>query len=419
MSEHGRKSQGIHLGLRLARRNLWRNPRRTILTLSAVAFATAILVFMVALQQGGYRAMIESAVGVFTGHLQVQATGYHDKPLLENHLDEASALEARIASVQGVSAVAARAESYALVSSASRTHGAAIVGVEPDREPELSSVPGSIRKGRYLEAPAAAEAVIGHTLAKNLGLAPGDTLTLLGQADDGTLAVATLTVVGVFVSGEVELDRSMVEVPLQTFQATFAMPDAAHAIVVRAAHLDDVDRVLHDVTVEVADRSSVVVLPWQRLLEGLEQGIRLDATIGWFLYAVLVFVVTFSILNTFLMAVLERTREFGVLLALGSRAAFLGRVVMLESLMLLLLGLMVGLALGITITLIVGHNGLAFSSSEELLAQWNLPARIYPLLDVFSLSIGPIVILVVTAIAALFPLLRIRRLRPVDAMKAV
>jgi ABC-type antimicrobial peptide transport system permease subunit len=161
------------------------------------------------------------------------------------------------------------------------------------------------------------------------------------------------------------------------------------------------------------------VLPWENLLEGLKQGITLDAAIGWFLYAVLVFVVTFSILNTFLMAVLERTREFGVLLALGTRPNTLGRIVLIESVMLLVLGLLVGLAFGGGITLFVGRHGLAFSGSEELLTRWNLPARIYPRLNLFSLTIGPLVILVVTSIAALFPLLRIRRLHPVDAMKAV
>jgi putative ABC transport system permease protein len=158
----------VALGMRLAWRNLWRNPRRTALTVSAVAFATMILVFMVALQRGAYGAMIESAVSVFAGHLQVQARGYHDDPRLERSLADASKLEARIAAVPGVEAVASRAESYALVSSPSRTYGAAVVGVEPERERALSSLPRSIRDGRFLASPGAAEAVVGRTLAQNL-----------------------------------------------------------------------------------------------------------------------------------------------------------------------------------------------------------------------------------------------------------
>jgi putative ABC transport system permease protein len=407
------------LGLRLAWRNLWRNPRRTALTLSAVAFATAILVFMVALQRGGYGAMIESAVSVFAGHLQVQARGYHDDPRLERSLHGASDLERRVSAVPGVRAVAARAETYALVSSPTRTYGAAIVGVQPRQEPALSTIPRSVREGRFLGSPGASEAVVGETLARNLSLSPGDELTLLGQGRDGTLAVATLQVVGVFESGSPDLDRTMVEIPLETFQQTFSMDDEANAIVVRAAELARTDQVARAVAAALADRSDVAVLTWDELLEGLKEGISLDAAVGWFLYAVLVFVVTFSILNTFLMAVLERTREFGVLLALGTRTGFLGGVVMAESLLLLLAGLLVGLTLGAGTSLLAAHYGIAFSSSEELLARWNLPARIYPRIDLFSLTAGPVAVLIVTTLAALFPVVRVRRLRPVDAMKAV
>jgi putative ABC transport system permease protein len=409
----------LALGLRLAWRNLWRNPRRTLLTVAAVAFATMILVFMTALQRGGYGAMIESAVSVFTGHLQVQARGYHDDPQLDKSLADASALEERIAAVPGVQAVTSRAESYALVSSPSRTYGAAIVGVEPHAEPALSTLPRSVREGRFLASPRAAEAVVGRTLAQNLSLSLGDELTLLGQGREGTLAVAMLEVVGIFESGSPDLDRTTVEIPLETFQDTFTMGDRVHSVVVRTTDLSRVDRVARAVAAAVADQPDVAVLTWDQLLEGLKQGISLDAAVGWFLYAVLVFVVTFSILNTFLMAVLERTREFGVLLALGTRSGFLGGVVMAESLLLLLLGLAVGLGLGVGVCGVAAHYGIAFSSSEELLAQWNLPARIYPRLNLFTLTVGPAAVFVVTALAALFPLVRVRRLRPVDAMKAV
>jgi putative ABC transport system permease protein len=414
-----RASRRAALGLRLAWRNLWRNTRRSILTFSAVAFATTILVFMVALQQGGYSAMIESAISVFTGHLQIQVQGYHENPQLEKSFQDASQLEQRIAEIQGVEAVATRAETYALVSSPARTYGAAIVGVEPQHEPALSTIPKSVREGRFLQSPDATEAVVGRTLAQNLSLSLGDELTLLGQGADGTLAVATLGVVGIFESGSPDLDRTTVEIPLKTFQNTFAMENRAHAIAVRATDLSRVDAVARDVVAALKDRPHLVVLTWDQILEGLKEGISLDAAIGWFLYTVLVLVVTFSILNTFLMAVLERTREFGVLLALGTRAGFLGRVVMAESLLLLLLGLAVGLALGVGLSAIAAHYGIVFTSNEELMAQWNMPARIYPRLNLFTLTIGPVAVFIVTSLAAMFPILRVKRLRPVDAMRSV
>jgi putative ABC transport system permease protein len=410
---------GFRLYLRLAWRNLWRNPRRTFLTLSAVSFAAIVLVFMVAMQLGGYGAMIRGAIGVFTGDLQVQAEGFHAKPRLRTAITDASAVEARVAAVPGVTAVASRAESFALVSSPTRTYGALVVGVEPAREPGVSSVPRTIRKGRYLSGPTAEEAVVGQALASNLSLSVGNEITILGQGLDGSLAVAALKVVGIFSSGTPDLDRQMVEMPLRVFQSSFLLGDRAHTIVARTRDLEAVPGVAAAIGKTLAGRGGLVVLRWDQLLAGLKQGIAMDAAVGWFLYTALVFVVTFSILNTFLMSVLERTREFGVLLALGTRPKLLGRVVLLESVLLLLLGLALGTLLGAGVTAYASIHGIAFSSSEELLAQWSMPSRLYPRLDLLSLTLGPTAILLATVVAALFPARRIRGLRPVDAMRAV
>jgi len=409
----------LRLYMRLAWRNLWRNPRRTFLTLSAVAFAAIVLVFMVSMQLGGYGSMIRGAIGVFTGDLQVQVEGYHDKPRLREAIDDASTIEKRVAAIPGVTAVASRAESFALVSSPTRTYGALIVGVQPTKEPGVSTIPGAIRDGRYLSGPNAEEAVVGEALARNLSLHVGDEITILGQGLDGSLAIAALRVVGIFASGTPDLDRQIVEMPLELFQSSFLLGDRVHSIVARTSGLQAVPGVTAAIGATLPPQQHLVALRWDQLLEGLKQGIEMDAAVGWFLYTALVFVVTFSILNTFLMSVLERTREFGVLLALGIRPRFLGRVVLLESALLLLLGLAIGTILGAGLTSWVSVHGIAFSSSEELLAQWNMPARLYPRLNILSLTLGPAAILVATLVAALYPVRRIRGLRPVDAMKAV
>ena len=247
----------------------------------------------------------------------------------------------------------------------------------------------------------------------------GDELTVLGQGRDGSLAALVCRVVGVFSSGSPDLDRGTVEVPLATLQDAFSLDDQAHSVVIRTSTLDEVPAVAASIRMLVRDRSGLAVLPWNELLEGLEQGIAIDAAVGWFLYTVLVVIVVFSILNTFIMSVLERTREFGVLLALGARPRFLGTVVATESMFLLAAGLAVGIALGLAVTAYAAVHGIAFATSEEFLAQWNLPARIYPRLDLFTTAAGPLAILAATSLAALFPIVRIRRLRPVDAMKAV
>jgi putative ABC transport system permease protein len=409
----------VRLVARLAWRSLWRNPRRTVITLSAVAFAAAVLIFMRATQRGGYGAMIESAIGVYTGDLQVQHVGYHAKPRIEATVPDAAELAARLTTVPGVAAVAARAQAEALVSSPSRTVGAAIVGVQPDREPEVSTIPGTVRTGRYLTSGETETAVIGDVLARNLSLKVGDELTVLGQSRDGSLAALVCTVVGVFSSGSPDLDREIVEIPLPALQRAFALDGAAHSLVIRTRTLDDVPVVAGAIRTLLASRPALTVLTWSGLLEGLEQGIAIDAAVGWFLYAMLVLVVVFSILNTFITSVLERTREFGVLLALGVRPRLLGTVVTTEFVILIGAGLAVGMTLGLALTGYAAAHGIAFSSNEALLAQWNLPARIYPQISLATITAGPLIVLAATSLAALFPIFHVRRLRPVDAMKAV
>lgn len=409
---------GAGLTLRLAWRNLWRNRRRTAISLAAIAFATLVLVFGVAMQEGAYGSMIDSAISVFDGHLQVQVKGYQARPRFEERIEGVAALAEGVAGLDGVEAVAPRASAYALLSSPARSYGARVVGVEPAAEREVSSLPGTVRQGRYLDAPDADEAVVGEVLARNLHLALGDDLTLLGQGSDGSLAVAVCTVVGIFSSGSPDLDRQLVEIPLGSFRRAFSLGDEAHALVVRTTGVGAVERVHGEIAALLARRPNLAVLDWSEIEPGLEQAITLDASVGWFLYAVLVLVVAFSILNTFIMAVLERTHELGVLMAVGARPGFVGRVLFTESMLLLVLGLALGAGLGAALAGYYAVHGIAFSSSEALLAQWNLPARIHPRLDLWAFTVGPLAVFAVTALAAFLPLLRVLRLQPVEAMRA-
>ena len=172
------------LVMRLAWRNLWRQPKRTLLTTGAMVFSNILLVFMISLQFGMYGLMVENGLKIFTGHLQIQAPGYLDEAKMRLTVPDAVALAGQVRE-EGDLKAAARGSTFALVSSEERTYGVAVLGVEPAHEPEVSSLPGLVREGRYLDDPAAAEIVIGRTLARNLKVELGDELTMLGSGVDG------------------------------------------------------------------------------------------------------------------------------------------------------------------------------------------------------------------------------------------
>jgi ABC-type lipoprotein release transport system permease subunit len=151
----------MNLVLRLAWRNLWRQPRRTWLTTGAMVFSNVLLVFMISLQFGMYRLMIENSLQAFTGHMQVQAEGYKDDQKMRQTVPSVADLAGELRERTGLDSIAARASTFVLASSEERTYGIAVYGVEPGYEPGVSSIPGLVRQGRFLEDPNAAEIVIG------------------------------------------------------------------------------------------------------------------------------------------------------------------------------------------------------------------------------------------------------------------
>jgi ABC-type lipoprotein release transport system permease subunit len=404
---------------RLAWRNLWRHKRRTWLTASAIAFATTLLVFMISVQLGAYDMFIDVSLRVFTGQIQVQREGYKEKPQMRSTVPDAAALAAKLRQATGLEAVAARAQGFALASSAVRSYGVPVIGVEPAFEPKVSTLPHLIKEGRYLSAANAQEAVLGAALARNLKIKVGGELTLLGSGKDGSIAATIVPVVGIFESGNPELDRFLVQLPLQTFQEVFSMGEDAHAVVVSGPSYETIPQTKAAVAAQLAPGSRLVVLDWEQLIPGLKQLIQTDMVQNWITYIALIVIVTLSIMNTFLMSVLERTREFGIMLALGVSPRQIGGVVLLESLFLTLLGLAIGIVIGGGIAVWLYFEGFTFPGMRELYAQYGLPGEIHPKLSFASFTLGPGVILVFTMLAALYPALRLRKLQPVEAIHAV
>jgi ABC-type lipoprotein release transport system permease subunit len=407
----------MNIILRLAWRNLWRHARRTWLTVGAMVFSNILLVFMISLQFGMYGLMIDNTLKVFTGHLQVQAPGFKDDQKIRQAVPDVLDLAAHLRDATGSGKVAARGWAFGLASSAERSYGIGIYGVEPEYEPAVSNIPGLVQDGRYLASPDAMEIVVGAVLARNLRAGVGDELTILGSGLDGSFAAAVVRIVGIFESGVPDIDRNIAEMPIGAFQDVFYMEDAGHQVVMFADSLRDVGATRERVEALLPGDANLVVHDWDVLQPGLKQAIQADISSAFFMYGVLVILVAFSVLNTQLMSVLERTHEFGVAMALGLRPGRLGRLVMLETALLGLIGLVLGALAGAIVTSWFTTNGLAIPGMEEMAAQFNLPPKMYPRVNLLTMFLGPAVVLLFTLLAAIYPALRLHKLRIVDAMR--
>ncbi|MEJ2581149.1 MAG: ABC transporter permease, partial [Acidobacteriota bacterium] len=268
----------MNITLKMAWKNLWRRKRRTWLTVGAMVFSNVLLVFMISLQVGMYGMMIDNTLRAQTGHLQVQAPGYKDDHKMRQVVPEVRRLAEDLRRGLASEEVAARASAFALISSAERSYGLQITGVEPDFEGRVSSLPGLVKDGRFLDDDRAAEIVIGRVLARNLQVGVGDELTFIGSGRDGSFAAAVVTLVGIFESGMADLDRSLAEVPLGFFNDVFAMDGAGHAIVIMAPSLIQVGQIRAKVEALLPEESDLVVHDWDALLPGLKQAIQADFT---------------------------------------------------------------------------------------------------------------------------------------------
>jgi ABC-type lipoprotein release transport system permease subunit len=324
-----------------------------------------------------------------------------------------------ISTVPQVTAWTKRGNAFALVSSAERTYGVMVIGIDPEEEAETSTLKKLVRAGKYLEAADTDAALIGQLLAKNLQVDIGDQLTVLGQGGDGSVAAAVFVVKGIYSSGMDAFDRSAIQVPLGYFQEVFTLNEGVHEIVVTAKSLADVHSIRKTIEKKISEKQQsgkLVVLDWMQLLPGLSQGIAMDLVSGLIIYLILILVVAFSILNTFLMAILERTREFGVMLALGTTPGRLTNMVMLESILMTLVGILSGILLGVAITWYFQIHGIVLAESSEMLKQYGISGALYPRLTWFSIITGPLLVFMITISAALYPALKIRKLSPVAAL---
>lgn len=409
----------MSIGSRLAWRNIWRQPRRTWLTIGAMVFSNALLVFMISIQFGMYELMIDNSLQAFTGHMQVQAPGYKDDSKIRQVVPDIDALASRLRESLGIETISPRGAAFALASSDDRSYGLQILGVDPVHEPLVSSIPGLVKQGRFLNDTHAAEIIVGKTLAKNLRVGLGDELTLLGSGRDGSFAAGVVTVTGIFDSGVPAMDRSIAEVPLAYFQDVFFMEGAGHQVVITTPSLANIEQVRLKVEALLPDGPALVVHDWDALQPGLKQAIQADIGSAFFMYGVLVILVAFSVLNTQLMSVLERTHEFGIVMSLGLTPGRLGRLVVLETAMMGAIGMLLGAVIGGLITLWFGWKGFSYPGMEQMAATFNLPSRFYPQATLLTLTLGPAVVFIGSVLSSFYPALRLYWLHPVEAMRAV
>ena len=402
--------------VRLALGNLRANRRRTVITLLSVAVGVGGLVFLWAFIDGINTQMINNMTGYVTGDLKVHQRGFHDDREMNIALVERWNLTPEVSAVAGVAATSPRVTGHALASRDDQSRTMQVMGVDPAQEPEVTRLDQSIVRGRYLEG--GNETLVGVDAAAALGAAPGDELVLVVQAADGSIGADRFEVVGTFETGIKRIDGFVAQMPLTSAQDLYAFQSRITEIAARVDDVGQLDQVVGAVQDELRGRD-VEVLGWPQLMPSLVQMVAFHDAVTWIVVFVVFVVVAAGIVNTILMSVLERGREFGVMMALGTPGSHIIGLVLLETVILACLGYLVGLVLGLSLTGYFGTHGLDFTAYIKAMDTMpGLSGIVYPTIISERLAVIGVTVVSVALLAAALPAWAASRNSPLEAMGA-
>lgn len=414
------------LTLRLGWRNLWRNPRRSLISISSVACALVFLAFFLSLSEGLGEQMLENGTSLLLGHVQLHHPDYLPDRNLYDTLGGRRGVDfeqlRRLAERPEVVQLAPRVYGFALLSSGDHSAGAQLIGVDPARETDVSRLLGNVSRGQEMEPGSSSGSIwIGEGLARELHADLNTELAAVTQAADGSLGNELYRVAGILRTGLSALDNSLALLPLQDLQQLLALsPQRFHEVVIRLENIFEAGKVAGELNDSGQLPETVTAQSWADLSPQLRDYLQiLDSAYGFLIGFVGLFA-ALGILNTMLMAIFERTQEIGTVGALGMPPGAIVAAILMESAFLALLGIALGLVASAVLIQPLVAQGLDLSRFTNEISIVNtyidpvIRFRVVPE-HLFWSSVG---LIIAVLVASLAPAVRAARLDPAQALAA-
>ena len=406
---------------RIAWRNLWRHRGRTLIMASAVALSYALMLVSMGINDDAHGRMLREAARAAGGDILVHGKDYWDTRASDIVIAHADPVAARIARVAGVRAVVPRVLIGGLVGTATDTRPVLLQGIRPEHEIAMRDIAEDLKAGSFLAGERADPIVLGSRLVERLEAELGDRIILTATEPNGEVTRALFHLTGILETGTRQLDEVIGYTTLEAAQRAVAMPGMVTQIGLLTEADADVAEVAARVEEALAARDSLEVLAWQEAVPEMVGLVEIDDAFGYIYLIVIYAVVLFSITNTFLMAVMERVREFGLLNALGLTGARVGRLMLNESVLMTLVAMGLGLALGLAGHLAIAHWGISMASwgmEEVEVAGIDFSDMVmYSTINPLKWVVGSVLVALVTVAGAVYPAWRASRLAPAEAMR--
>lgn len=402
--------------LKLAWRNLWRNKRRTAITVASIFFGVFFSVFMSSVQKGSMENMIENMVRFYSGYIQIQDSSYRDNRSLNNSFVYSAMIDSVITADARITDQTRRIESFALASSGEESAGAAIFGIQPEEEDRISHISKWVVEGHYLE-PGDKGVMLGKNLADNLGLKLNDTLILLGQGYHGVTAAGKYRVSGLLDFPLEDMNNNIVYMELDNCGELFSIPGMVTSVVMMLENPATVDEVTASLGESIGD--DLRAYPWYVLLEEIENLVAGKLASGKIIKGILFMVIGFGIWGTIIMLMAERKREFGIMIALGVKKIRLVYILMFETILIGILGILVGIAGSLPLVSYFFANPIYVTGD---VAETYSTMGFEPVIK-FSVHpeifISPaLTVLILFMVIFLYPVWHLKKLKTADALRA-
>ncbi len=398
----------------MAWRNIERNIYRSLITVFAIALGLAALLFLWGFNDGIHNNMMRNLQQVIVGSVQIHAADFFKRPKLTRDISDLSEINAALDDLN-IRRRALRIRSFALAAGEDTSRGLMMLGVDADQEAVTTRIAAKVTQGRFIGGADANVCVLGATTAENLKVQLGDDVILLAEDRFGSLAAERFELIGIIESGEMGIDRGLVIVPMLFMQEMLGMQERYSEVVLQL-QTDDLEAVTAALRARL-EPQGYEVLRWYDMYPVMKEWVDLENGFYYIFLSIVLLIVAAGVMNTVLMSMLERIREFGVMMALGCGRIRVAVLVLLESLMLGTLGVASGTALGMGLIYYYQRNGIDMSEMMDSVERFYIDTTIYTEIDTDHLLITITSVLLAAALASIVPAWRAARLEPVEAIQ--
>ena len=404
--------------LQLAWRNIWRNKRRTAIILTAVVIGVWSMILLGSLMRGIAVGMIKNGISTLTGHIQIHHKGYRDDPAIENSISDPRMVEDVLRKVLPQDALwSPRVRVNAVASNARHSSGVTLVGIDPASEARISFIGTAISQGRYLKPDEKNGMLVGEALLEKFETKLGRKLVLMSQDTHREIASRAFRIVGTFRAEMEATEKQYVFVNRRASQKMLKLKDSLSEIAILLPGKPDNPDVT-DALKTALPSEKFEVHTWRELLPFQMAYLKILDGFMWIWYLVVFVAMGFGIVNTTLMAVFERMREFGLLKALGMKPWWILREVLTESFLLLITGMAIGNALGFVCIYALSGSGIDLSALAAGAEYAGMTRVIYPAIALRDILMSNFIVLFLGILVSAYPAVKAARFTPVEAMRA-